>query len=84
MVLASLRSICSDFSIPSRTLSRARIPHSVSGCRESNPDRIHPMDVYYHYTTARFLIIADVHTAYGIFEIFSICVTIPKPEKEGH
>ena len=25
----------------------------VSGCRESNPDRIHPMDVYYHYTTAR-------------------------------
>ena len=25
----------------------------MSGCRESNPDRIHPMDVYYHYTTAR-------------------------------
>ena len=25
----------------------------VSGRRESNSDRIHPMDVYYHYTTPR-------------------------------
>gem|GEM_PF-2607329 len=24
-----------------------------SGCWESNPDYIHPMDAYYHYTTAR-------------------------------
>ena len=27
-----------------------------SGCRESNSDYIHPMDTYYHYTTARFWI----------------------------
>ena len=25
----------------------------MSGCRESNSDRTHPMGVYYHYTTAR-------------------------------
>ena len=25
----------------------------VSGCRESNPVYIHPMDAYYRYTTAR-------------------------------
>ncbi len=28
----------------------------LSGCRELNPGRIHPKDVYYRYTTARCLL----------------------------
>lgn len=27
----------------------------MSGCGESNPDLTHPMGIYYHYTTARYL-----------------------------
>lgn len=33
--------------------SQLALTKFVSGCRESNPDLIHPMDIYYRYTTAR-------------------------------
>ena len=33
--------------------SKQRLSFISSGRRESNSDRIHPMDVYYHYTTPR-------------------------------
>ena len=45
----------------------------LSGCRESNSDRTHPMGVYYHYTTARD---DPVALSYVIFENYSICARL--------
>ena len=49
---------CSGFRFRTRVkqFTRSFLTHVVrSGCRESNPVYIHPMDAYYRYTTARYL-----------------------------